>query len=214
MHAPATLSRSSGHGCEKTAIRRTRLVGRERDRFEHVALWKHQRYGLAGKQPLAASHDRVEHRLRVGDRAADDAQDLCRCGLPFERFSRLVEQPRVLDRDHSLVGEGLEESILPLAQLVALVAEHGQRPNAAGPPTSAVRPRPTFRAACAARPARPVGRHRCRCECREPRPAAQTEWPSRSACRPRGAEAGAHVALECVGFRGPQRCARCRRQAE
>ena len=43
----------------------------------------------------------------VGRRAADDAQDLGRRGLPLQRLLRLVEQAHVLDRDHRLVGEGL-----------------------------------------------------------------------------------------------------------
>ena len=36
-------------------------------------------------------------------------QDLGGGGLPLQRLLRLVEQPRVLDRDHRLVGEGLEQ---------------------------------------------------------------------------------------------------------
>jgi hypothetical protein len=35
---------------------------------------------------LAAGDDGVEDRLRVGDRSADDAQDLADGGLPLERF--------------------------------------------------------------------------------------------------------------------------------
>ncbi|HTJ28301.1 MAG TPA: hypothetical protein VMA36_19240, partial [Candidatus Limnocylindria bacterium] len=53
--------------------------------------------------------DRVEDRLDVGGRARDDLEDLRRGGLLFERFLRLVEQARVVDRDHRLVGEGLHE---------------------------------------------------------------------------------------------------------
>ncbi len=45
----------------------------------------------------------------VGDRLADDLQYLGRGGLPLQRLLRLVEQPRVLDRDHRLVGEGLQQ---------------------------------------------------------------------------------------------------------
>ena len=60
--------------------------------------------------------DRVEHRLHVGRRAADDAQDLGRRGLLLERLLGLVEQAHVLDRDHRLVGEGLQQRDLACAR--------------------------------------------------------------------------------------------------
>ena len=40
---------------------------------------------------------------------ADHLQDLGRRRLPLQRLLGLVEHPRVLDRDHRLVGEGLEQ---------------------------------------------------------------------------------------------------------
>ncbi len=56
--------------------------------------------------------DGVEHRLHIGRRLADHAQDLARCRLALERLHQvpvphleLVEQPDVLDGDHGLVGE-------------------------------------------------------------------------------------------------------------
>ena len=64
----------------------------------------------------ALSHDRVEHRLRVRRRAADDAQHLGRGRLLLQRLLRFVEQARVLDRDHRLVGEGLEQAAFLLAE--------------------------------------------------------------------------------------------------
>ena len=53
--------------------------------------------------------DGVEHRLHVRRRAADHLQDLAGRRLPLERLLGLVEQAHVLDRDHRLVGEGLEQ---------------------------------------------------------------------------------------------------------
>ena len=53
--------------------------------------------------------DLLEHRRGVGHRAADHAQHLGRRGLLLERLLGLVEQAHVLDRDHRLVGEGLEQ---------------------------------------------------------------------------------------------------------
>ncbi len=51
----------------------------------------------------------VEHRLHVGRRTADDFQDFGSRGLALQRLLRLVEQAHVLDRDHGLVGEGLQQ---------------------------------------------------------------------------------------------------------
>ena len=59
----------------------------------------------------------VEHRLDVGRRARDHPQDLGRRRLLLQRLgqlggsalSELREQTDVLDGDHGLVGEGLEE---------------------------------------------------------------------------------------------------------
>ena len=65
-------------------------------------------------EPRGALGDRVEHRLDVGRRAGDDPQDLGRGGLLLQRSvtrgsSSAPEQPHVLDGDHGLVGEGLEQ---------------------------------------------------------------------------------------------------------
>ena len=63
------------------------------------------------KELLAAPDDLVEDRRRVGDRLADDLENLGRRGLPLERLAGLVEEAYVLDRDHGLVGEGLQQLI-------------------------------------------------------------------------------------------------------
>ena len=63
----------------------------------------------ASNRCLGAVEDAIEHRLRVGHRAADHLQHLGGRGLLLQRLLGLVEQPRVLDRDHGLVGEGLEQ---------------------------------------------------------------------------------------------------------
>ena len=68
------------------------------------------------EQVNAAPRNRIEHRLYVGRRARDHAQDLGGRRLLLERFAKvavarleLVEEAHVLDRDHCLVGEGLDE---------------------------------------------------------------------------------------------------------
>ena len=63
----------------------------------------------AADQAVGAVGDRVEHRLHVGGRGGDDLQNLGGGGLPLQRFASFVEQPRVLDRNHSLIGEGLQQ---------------------------------------------------------------------------------------------------------
>ena len=74
-----------------------------------------------GEQAVAqrhrASHDRVEHRLHVGRRFADDLENLGGRRLPLERFLGLVEQPHVFDRNDRLVGKGPQQVDLPLRRL-------------------------------------------------------------------------------------------------
>ena len=62
---------------------------------------------------------RVEHRLQIERRAADDFEHVGGGGLLLQRFGQLVtalllgfEQSHVLDRDDGLVGEGLDQSDL------------------------------------------------------------------------------------------------------
>src|SRR6185295_5066996 len=58
----------------------------------------------------------LEHRLQLAGRARDDAEDLRGRRLSFQSLRQLararlhlLEQPRVLDGDDGLVGEGLKE---------------------------------------------------------------------------------------------------------
>ena len=82
--------------------------------------------------------DRLEHRLHVALRLADHAQDLAGRRLLLQRFGQvavarlqLVEQPRVLDRDHRLVGEGLEHGDLSFGEHRRFGASDGDRSNRA-----------------------------------------------------------------------------------
>ena len=61
--------------------------------------------------------ERIEHRLQVEGRAADGLEHVADRGLLLQRFAQLfgaclhlVEQSDVLDRDHGLVGEHLEQA--------------------------------------------------------------------------------------------------------
>src|SRR5215471_16089094 len=48
---------------------------------------------------------RIEHRLQVEGRAADDLEHIGGGGLLLQRFAQLVEQPHVLDGDYGLIRE-------------------------------------------------------------------------------------------------------------
>ena len=60
-------------------------------------------------------------------------QDLARRGLLLERLLGLVEQPHVLDRDHRLVGEGLEQRDLLVGERRPRAAQHRDRADRARP---------------------------------------------------------------------------------
>jgi hypothetical protein len=69
--------------------------------------------------PHCGRGNSVELRVNVGQRLRNHAQDLAGRGLLFERLGQLaiarlqlVEQPGVLDRDHRLFGEGLQQGDL------------------------------------------------------------------------------------------------------
>src|SRR6266478_101442 len=64
----------------------------------------------------SARCDRIEDRLHIRCRTADDVQHIGGCNLVFKRFLQLarlrlhlLEQPHVLDGDDGLVGEGLQQ---------------------------------------------------------------------------------------------------------
>ena len=119
---------------------------------EEVAVVEEQRGNVRFAQARDVVQNRAVDRCNVGGRAADDAQDLRRRGLLLERLLGLVEQPYVLDRDHRLVGEGLEQIRLVLAELPGngaidgndadrlAVAQHRHAHDAAHPPRASTRP--------------------------------------------------------------------------
>src|SRR5689334_22734783 len=49
---------------------------------------------------------RTEYRLELARRRTDDTQHIGRCGLLLQGLAQFVEQPRVLDGDDGLIGEG------------------------------------------------------------------------------------------------------------
>jgi hypothetical protein len=77
--------------------------------------------------PGGVLDDGLHDRLQIGRRTRDHPQDLTRGGLLLERLFRLVEQPHVLDGDHGLSGEGVEEVDLPVGEEPGLDASHHDR---------------------------------------------------------------------------------------
>jgi len=70
---------------------------------------------------------RVQHRLHIAGRAADHVEHVAGRGLVFERLLQIaralvqfVEQPDRLDRDHRLVGKGLQQLDLLVAERARL----------------------------------------------------------------------------------------------
>ena len=85
-------------------------------RNHSVSLAESQQHVINSTNPGGALDDGVEDRLHVGGRAADDAEHLGRCCLMLQGLAQFcvallefLEQPHVLDGDHGLIGEGLEE---------------------------------------------------------------------------------------------------------
>ena len=80
---------------------------------------------------LATVQNFLEYGRRIGDGAADHLQDVGDRCLPFERFFRFGEKAGILDRDDGLLGEGLEQRDLLVAECSLEWASDPQRANAA-----------------------------------------------------------------------------------
>src|SRR5262249_6089783 len=69
---------------------------------------------------------RVEHGLKIESRAADDLEHIGGGGLLPERFTKLIEQAHVLDGDHGLVSEGLDQLNLLLTEAPRLITNNSK----------------------------------------------------------------------------------------
>ena len=85
-------------------------------RNHSVAFVQSQHHVINSTNPRGALDDRIEHRLHVRGRAADDAEHLSRCRLMLQGLAQfcvalldLFEQPHVLDGDHRLICKGFKE---------------------------------------------------------------------------------------------------------
>src|SRR5215813_3683158 len=66
--------------------------------------------------------ERVQHRLKVESRAADDLEHVGGGSLLLQRFAQLVEQTRVFDSDDGLRGEILDQIYLLIVEGLDLLA--------------------------------------------------------------------------------------------
>ena len=82
---------------------------------------------------VAQPHRLVEHRV-------EDGREMTRCGvdnlqhlgsrrLLFEGFARLAQEPRILDRDDRLIGEGSDQFDLPLAEWMNPLTRESENPD-------------------------------------------------------------------------------------
>ena len=79
--------------------------------MNHIVDDEMDRRRKTADQPPGAGCNRVEYRLHIVGRTGDDFQDVGCRGLPLQRLLRLVEHPRVLDRNYGLIGEGLKQPL-------------------------------------------------------------------------------------------------------
>jgi hypothetical protein len=89
-------------------------------------------------EPRGGLDDRIEHRLQIEGRAADDLKHVARRGLVFERFLKFAraglqftEQPRIFHCNDGLRGEVLQQQDLFLSEwtdLLPVDADHPEQP--------------------------------------------------------------------------------------
>jgi len=99
---------------------------------ENLAVAVHKAAEIGVTQPYRRLAHRIEHRLQIEGRAADDLEHIAGRGLVFERFFEVAraglqfaEKPRVLNRDDRLVGKGAHQLDLPFGE--RLNSPTGQR---------------------------------------------------------------------------------------
>src|SRR5215467_7224988 len=80
-------------------------------------------------EPSRALRHGIEHRLDFRRRARDHLQDVAGSRLLLQRLLRLVEQPRVLNRDDGLVSKRLQQLDLAIRKWTGFGPIHIDCPN-------------------------------------------------------------------------------------
>src|SRR4030095_977795 len=105
-------------------------------RNQLISLPESQRHIINPTNPSSALDDRIQDRLHVCGRAADNAEHLGCCRLMLQGLAQyciallnLLEQSHVFDGDNGLVGEGFEKGDLFVGERTNLRAADGNSPN-------------------------------------------------------------------------------------
>src|SRR5262245_37267436 len=69
-------------------------------------------------------YERLQHGRQIEGRAADDLEHIRSSDLLLQRFTQLVQQARVLDRDDSLVCEVLDQIDLLIDERAHLLTKY------------------------------------------------------------------------------------------
>src|SRR5262249_21707848 len=90
---------------------------------EHPVLLPSYRGVVGATKAASRFNKRLENRLEIEGRATDNLEHIGRCSLLLQRFAQflrarlhLVEQPHILNCDHSLVGESRHQLDLLLGE--------------------------------------------------------------------------------------------------
>src|SRR5262249_6708353 len=81
-------------------------------------------------EPDRLAEHRLEHRREVARGGIDHLQYLSDRSLLLQCLARFNNEPRILDRDNSLIGENLEECDLLSRERLATRPEHAEDPDA------------------------------------------------------------------------------------
>src|SRR5262249_17731044 len=95
--------------------------------FQNIAPWAPDGGHIRLAQPRGRLDQRVEHRLQIEGRAADDLEHVGGGSLLLQRFAQLIKQPRVLDGDDGLGSEIGYQLDLLLAEWLHLPAIDADR---------------------------------------------------------------------------------------
>ena len=143
--------------CHRQVLR-LGLVGRgERHIAVDLAVAYEDRSGIGAAEPGGRFDCRIQHRLHIGGRAADDVEHVAGRRLVFERFFEIAraglqfaEQSRILHRNDRLVGKGAHQIDLPLGERLDPLpteinrAEHGPLAHEGNPKQGAPSGRDTL----------------------------------------------------------------------
>src|ERR1700730_8199957 len=119
--------RSAGSKSLPQAIGKARCETSRRYRTIFLAIIDIQTPERGAAEPVCLFQNRIEHRREVAGRRVDDLQDLRGRRLLLQGLSRLGDQPRILDRDHRLRREILQQRDLLVGEWPHFLAKCGDR---------------------------------------------------------------------------------------